>query len=154
MLERNNSVPLSSFFQAERQARIERRLVIKAWRRRTMRRFAERLRALGLWSIRLASDLAAKRALRSAIRELHQLDDRMLRDIGITRCEIESAARQSLLHAEATDSINTIGAASRHDSGPPNFFSRMRSNSIAMRSGPGGQDNGRFDRTDAPPAGG
>jgi uncharacterized protein YjiS (DUF1127 family) len=96
MLERNNSVPLSSFFQAERQARIERRLVIKAWRRGTMRRFAEWLRALGLWSIRLASDLAAKRALRSAIRELHQLDDRMLRDIDITRGEIESAACQSL----------------------------------------------------------
>jgi len=40
---------------------------------------------------RLAGDLAAERLLRSAIRELHQLDDRTLADIGITRCEIEYA---------------------------------------------------------------
>jgi uncharacterized protein YjiS (DUF1127 family) len=96
MLERNNSVPLSSFLQAERQVHIERRLVIEAWRRGAMRRFVEWLRALGLWGIRLARDLAAKRALRGAIHELHQLDDRMLRDIGVTRGEIESAARNGL----------------------------------------------------------
>jgi uncharacterized protein YjiS (DUF1127 family) len=96
MFERNNSVPLSSFFQAERQARIERRLLIKASMRDTMHRFAEWLRVLCVLSIRLARDLAAKRVLRSAIRELHQLDDRMLADIGITRGEIESAVRNGL----------------------------------------------------------
>jgi uncharacterized protein YjiS (DUF1127 family) len=94
--ERNNSLPLSAFLQAERQARIERRLVIKACTRGAMRRFAVWLRAFGVWGIRLASDLAAKRALRSAIRELHQLDDRMLRDIGVSRGEIEFAAREGL----------------------------------------------------------
>jgi uncharacterized protein YjiS (DUF1127 family) len=80
MLERNNSVPLSSFVQAERLARVERGSVIKACVRGTMRRFAECLRILGVLSIRLARDLAAKRVLRRAIRELHQLDDRMLAD--------------------------------------------------------------------------
>src|SRR5258706_14215453 len=96
MFERNNSVPLSSFVQAERLARVERDLVIKACMRSTMRRFAEWLRVLGVLSVRLARDLAAKRLLRSAICELHQLDDRMLADIGITRGEIESVVRQGL----------------------------------------------------------
>jgi hypothetical protein len=36
MFERNNSVPLSSFVQAERLARVERDLVIKACMRGTM----------------------------------------------------------------------------------------------------------------------
>jgi uncharacterized protein YjiS (DUF1127 family) len=96
MFERNNPVPLSSFVQAERLARVERGLVIKACMRGTMRRFAEWLRVLSVLSIRLARDLAAKRLLRSAIRELHQLDDRKLADIGITRGEIESALRNGL----------------------------------------------------------
>ena len=96
MLERNNSVPLSSFVQAERLARVERGFVIKACVRGTMRRFAEWLRVLGVLSIRLARDLAAKRVLHRAIRELHQLDDRMLADIGISRGEIEPAVRNGL----------------------------------------------------------
>jgi uncharacterized protein YjiS (DUF1127 family) len=96
MFDRNNSLPLSLFLQAERLARIERRLVIKACMRGTLRGFAEWLRVLGVLSIRLARDLAAKRLLRSIIRELHQLDDRMLADIGITRGEVESAVRNGL----------------------------------------------------------
>jgi uncharacterized protein YjiS (DUF1127 family) len=96
MLERNNSVPLSSFVQAERLARVERGSGIKACVRGSMRRFAEWLRVLGVLSIRLARDLAAKRVLRRAIRELHQLDDRMLADIGISRGEIEPAVRNGL----------------------------------------------------------
>ncbi len=54
------------------------------------------LRAFRVWGIRLASDLAAKRALRGAMRELHQLDDRMLKDIGVSRGEIEFAVRKGL----------------------------------------------------------
>ena len=77
MFERNNSVPLSSFVQAERLARVERNLVIKACMGGTMRGFAEWLRVLGVLSTRLARDLAAKRVLRSAI---HQLYDRMVAD--------------------------------------------------------------------------
>ena len=96
MSKRNNSVPLSSFLQAERQARSERSFVIRTCMRGTMRRFAEWLRCLGLWALRLARDLAIKRLVRSAIRELHQLDDRTLADIGVTRGEIETAVRNGL----------------------------------------------------------
>ncbi len=70
--------------------------VIKAGMRGTMSRLAEWLSALGAWGTRLAHDLADERLLRSAIRELHQLDDRMLADIGITRGEVESAVRNGL----------------------------------------------------------
>ena len=93
MFDRNNSLPLSLFLQAERQARLD-NFVIKACMRGTMSRLAEWLRALGTWGTRLGRDLADERLLRSAIRELHQLDDRTLADIGISRCEIESAVRR------------------------------------------------------------
>ena len=90
-MERNNSMPLSLFLQAERDTRIERSIIINDCMRGTICEFAEWLCALGAWGTRLAGDLAAERLLRSAIRELHQLDDRTLADIGITRCEIEYA---------------------------------------------------------------
>ena len=44
MFERNDSMSLPSFLQAERQARIERRLVIKTYALGTMRMFAIWLR--------------------------------------------------------------------------------------------------------------
>jgi uncharacterized protein YjiS (DUF1127 family) len=47
-------------------------------------------------SARVLHDLAARRCLRRAIRELHQLDDRTLADIGVTRGEIVSAVREGL----------------------------------------------------------
>jgi uncharacterized protein YjiS (DUF1127 family) len=86
------------FLQAERQARLD-GLVIKACMRGTMSRLAEWLRALGTWGTRLARDLADERLLRNAIRELHQLDDRTLADIGIPRCGIEFAVRHGRPHA-------------------------------------------------------
>ena len=107
MFERNDSVPLPSFLQAERQARIERRLVIKTYALGTMRMFAMWLRAFGVWGIRLVSDLAAKRALRSAMRELHQLDDRMLKDIGVSRGEIEFCGARRIAHTRASRIAST-----------------------------------------------
>ena len=95
MFDRNNSVLL---LQAERQARLD-RLVIKACMRGIMSGLAEWLSALGRWATRLARNLAHERLLHSAIRELHQLDDRTLADIGITRCGIEYAVRHGRLHA-------------------------------------------------------
>jgi uncharacterized protein YjiS (DUF1127 family) len=97
MIERTNSVPLSSFFQGEQQTQTKRSLVIKASMSGTMRTFAEWLRVLALRSIGLVRDLAAKRILRRAIREPHQLDDRTLADLGVTRGKIESAVRNGLL---------------------------------------------------------
>ena len=95
MFDRNNSLPLSLFLQAERQARLD-NLVIKACMRGTMSRLAEWLSAFGAWGTRLAHDLADERLMRCVIRELHQLDDRTLADIGITRGEVESAVRNGL----------------------------------------------------------
>ena len=54
--------------------RIERNFIITTCLRGTMRRFAEWLRFLALGTLRLARDLAVERLVRSAIRELHQLD--------------------------------------------------------------------------------
>src|ERR1700737_3144641 len=96
MLERNNSVPLSSLVQAQRLPRVEGGFVIKTGGRGTLPLFGEGICVLGILSIRLGRDLAAKGVLRRAIRELHQLDDRMLADIGISRGEIESAVRNGL----------------------------------------------------------
>ena len=99
MFDRNNSLPLSLFLQAERQARLD-SLVIKACKRRTMSRMAGWISALGTWGTRLARNLADEWLLRSAIRELHELDDRTLADIGITRCGIEYAVRHGRPHAQ------------------------------------------------------
>ena len=98
MFDGNNSLPLSLFLQAERQARLD-SLVIKACMRDTVSRLAEWLSALGTWGTRLACNLADEWLLRCVIRELHQLDDRTLADIGITRCGIEYAVRHGRPHA-------------------------------------------------------
>jgi uncharacterized protein YjiS (DUF1127 family) len=100
MLHGNNSLPLSLFLQAERQARPD-SLVIKACMHGTMSRLAQWLSALGTWGTRLARNLADERLRRCAIRELHQLDDRTLADIGITRCGVEYAVRHGRPHAVA-----------------------------------------------------
>jgi uncharacterized protein YjiS (DUF1127 family) len=88
--------PLFSFFECEQQARINRNLVIQACMRGTMRAFAQWLRVLVLCGTRWVRGLTAKQRLRSAVRELQRLDDRMLADIGLTRGEIESAVRDGL----------------------------------------------------------
>jgi len=72
MCEKDNSAPLLSPFEIERQARIRRSLVIRSLRG-TIRAFAEWLRTFILRTTQLAR-----------IRELQQFDDRMLADIGIT----------------------------------------------------------------------
>ena len=90
MSERIDSLPLSSFIEGERRARIKRTLVIEACLRGTLHTFSEWLRVAAVRSARVLQDL------RRAIRELHRLDDRTLRDIGVTRGEIESAVREGL----------------------------------------------------------
>jgi uncharacterized protein YjiS (DUF1127 family) len=98
MFDRDNSLPPSLFLQAERQARLN-SLVIKACMRGTMSRLAEWLSALGTCGTRLARNLGDELLLRSVIRVLHQLDDRTLADIGLTRCGIEYAVRHGRPHA-------------------------------------------------------
>jgi Domain of unknown function (DUF1127) len=84
MSEKDNSVPLFSPFEIERQAHIKRSLVIQSCVRGTMRAFAEWFRTFVLRSTQLARGIAAQRRIYSDIRELRQFDDRMLADIGVT----------------------------------------------------------------------
>src|SRR5262245_56343996 len=96
MSERAETLPLSSFIEGERRARIKRTLVIEACLRGTLHAFSKWLRVAAARSARVLHALAARRCLRRAIRELHRLDDRTLADIGVTRGEIESAVREGL----------------------------------------------------------
>jgi uncharacterized protein YjiS (DUF1127 family) len=91
----NSSAPISSF-ELQRLASIERNLVIAAGMRAAMRSTTKWLRMLVLRSMQMARDLAAERRKRRAIRALEQLDDRMLKDIGVRRCEIDFAVRNGL----------------------------------------------------------
>ena len=92
MTVKDNSSPPISSFELQRRAAIERDLVIAAGMRAT----TKWLRKLVLRSRQMARDLAAERRQRSATRALEQLDDRMLKDIGVRRCEIEFAVRNGL----------------------------------------------------------
>ena len=92
MFEKGTSVSLPSF-EIERQAMLERRLVISACVRGTILTFARGLRVLASRGIRLSRDLVTQRLLRRAMRELYRLDDRTLADMGLTRGEIETAVR-------------------------------------------------------------
>ena len=86
-----STLPLSSF-ELERQAAIERNLFIQA----CVRAAVNWLRLLVLRSARFARRVAAEQSRRNAIRQLERLDDRVLRDMGIHRGEIEFAVRNGL----------------------------------------------------------
>ena len=53
--------------------------------------------------LRLAAALARELARRRAMQSLASLDDRMLRDIGLERCQIASAVRQGRQAATRVD---------------------------------------------------
>jgi len=89
MFERDKFVPFRSFVEIERQSGLERSRVMRAYVRGTARTFGQWIGALIVASTRLADWLAAAARRRRAIRELHQLDDRTLADIGLTRSLIE-----------------------------------------------------------------
>ena len=96
MTVKDKSSPPISSFELQRQASIERSLVIAACTRAAVRATTKWLRMLVLRGKKKARDLAAERRRRSAIRELARLDDRALKDIGVRRCEIEFAVRNGL----------------------------------------------------------
>ena len=86
-----STLPLSSF-ELERQAAVERNLFIQT----CVRAAVNWLRLLALRGARFARRLAAEQRRRNAIRQLQRLDDRMLRDMGIHRGDIEFAVRNGL----------------------------------------------------------
>ena len=96
MTVKDKSSPPMSSFELQRQASIERNLVMAAYMRAAMRATTKWLRMLVLRSRQMARHLAAERRQRRAIRALERLDDRMLKDIGVRRCEIEFAVRNGL----------------------------------------------------------
>jgi uncharacterized protein YjiS (DUF1127 family) len=96
MFEKDNSIPPLSFFELERQARIERNRAIQAGVRMAAGATEKWLRMLVLRAKRFAQAWATERRRRGAIRELQRLDDRTLQDIGVRRGEIESAVRHGL----------------------------------------------------------
>jgi uncharacterized protein YjiS (DUF1127 family) len=85
------TLPLSSF-ELERQAAIERNLFIQD----CVHAAADWLRLFVLRSVRFARRVAAEQRRRNAIRQLQRLDDRMLRDMGIHRGDIEFAVRNGM----------------------------------------------------------
>jgi uncharacterized protein YjiS (DUF1127 family) len=113
MFKKDNFIPPLSSFELHRQASIDRNLAIQACRRAAVRASAEWLRMLRQRSTRLVRNLTAERCRRSAIRELHRLDDRTLKDIGVRRCEIEFAVRHGLPTRRASR-LNTTGTALLH----------------------------------------
>lgn len=94
--ERDDCVAPSSFYDIERQARLTRGIVLAAYVRGAPQAFARCIHVLTARSIRVVRVATAERCVRRAIRELQRLDDRVLRDIGVTRGEIESAVRDGL----------------------------------------------------------
>jgi len=96
MFEKDNSTPPLSFFELQRQARIERNRMIHAGVRMAVHAIAKWLRMLVPRGKRLAQAWAAEHRRRRDIRELQRLDDRTLQDIGVRRNEIESAVRHGL----------------------------------------------------------
>ena len=89
----SDSTSQPSFYEIERQAQLERSVVINALMRATARGLAAWLRTLGRAGARVLRKLAADGIWRSRIRALQALDDRTLADIGLPRGEIEYAVR-------------------------------------------------------------
>ncbi len=57
-----------------------------------------------------------RRIYRQTVAELQALDDRMLRDIGISRCDIHWIAHKRAYRPEAGDTgSNSVGAAAAND---------------------------------------
>jgi uncharacterized protein YjiS (DUF1127 family) len=96
MFEKDKSIPPFSSVELYRQASIQRNLVMQACARAAVRASAECFRMLLLRGTRLVHDLAAERQRRSAMRELDRLDDHVLKDMGVRRCEIEFVVRNGM----------------------------------------------------------
>jgi uncharacterized protein YjiS (DUF1127 family) len=96
MFKKDNFIPPLSSHELHRQAAIERNLVIQAYMRTAMRAAAKWLRALVLRGRQFARRVAAERRWRRDVRELQRLDDRVLKDIGLCRGQIEFAVRNGL----------------------------------------------------------
>jgi uncharacterized protein YjiS (DUF1127 family) len=119
MFKKDNFIPPLSSFELHRQASVERNLAIQACMRAAVRASAKWLRMLLQRSTRLARDLTAERRRRSAIRELHELDDRTLKDIGVHRGAISNLPSATDCPHAGESRLNTTGTALLHVSALP-----------------------------------
>src|SRR5262245_9585286 len=85
-----------SAYELQRRARRERSEVVNALLRSAVGQFAQWLRVLVINCAQLPGRVKAELQRRREMRALEQLDDRMLADIGVARCEIDSAVRFGL----------------------------------------------------------
>ena len=71
------------------------------------------VRSLSAILSRLTTSFKAALRARRATAELAEMDDRMLRDMGISRSEIETAVRRSTTTSRRRKNSSIVGAASR-----------------------------------------
>ena len=93
MFKNENTALQPSSFELHQWARHQRRLIIHDFIRSLRREFAAWLGEVALQGVELARGLAVEAHRRTAIRALHELDDRTLADIGVPRGGIETAVR-------------------------------------------------------------
>jgi uncharacterized protein YjiS (DUF1127 family) len=93
MFKNENAALQPSSFELHQWARHQRRLIMHDCIRSLRREFVAWLRELALQGAELARGVAVEARRRTAIRALHELDDRTLADIGVPRSGIETAVR-------------------------------------------------------------
>jgi uncharacterized protein YjiS (DUF1127 family) len=93
MFEFEQSMSRISAYELQRRARREQSLVVKTLIGRAARTLAQWLATMARDGTRFTRALAAERRLRRDIRTLQQLEERALRDMGLSRSEIERVVR-------------------------------------------------------------
>jgi uncharacterized protein YjiS (DUF1127 family) len=111
MFEFETSMSRPTAYELHRRARREQSEAVNALARSAMRKLAQSVRTLVGNGIRLARTLAAERRLRRDMRVLHALEDRALRDMGLTRGEINRVVRHGRPRSHTVE-------ATRRERGP------------------------------------
>jgi uncharacterized protein YjiS (DUF1127 family) len=105
MFEFETSMSRPTAYELHRRARREQSEAVNALARSAMRKLAQWVGTLAASGIRLARTLAAERRLRRDMRVLHALEDRALRDMGLTRGEIDRVVRHGRPRSHTVEAI-------------------------------------------------
>ena len=93
MFEFETSISRPTAYELHRRARREQSLIVNAFISNGVHKFAQWLSKAARNGVRLARAFAAEQRLRRDIRTLQQLEERALRDMGLSRGEIERVVR-------------------------------------------------------------